>query len=780
VTTSVNQSAAQRFGSGKAVARVEDASLLTGKGVFTDDVSPAGMLHVLFLRSPYAHARIVSMDTAAAAAMPGVVAVFTGAQLEADGVKPLPVVANFVRPDGTPAVSPTRWPLAIDRVRYAGEAVAMVVAQTRDAAKDALEAIQVDYEDLPVVVDMDLALAPGAPIITPAAPDNISAQMHHGDKASATAAFEAAAHVVTLDLVNQRVSPASIEPRSVLAFTDAETGRLTIRMSTQMPTGMRDTLAGTVLGLPKEQVRVVVGDVGGGFGMKTGACTEDGAVAYAANKLKRPVKWIAERSEEFLTATHGRDIKTKASLALDANGKVLALRLHTLANTGAYSTGTGVAIQLLIGPWVVTSIYDIKVIDLTFTAVLTNTASTGAYRGAGRPEAIYIIERLMDEAARTLKLDPAELRRRNLIAPSQMPYKNAMAQTYDSGQFEKVLDRALELANWNDYPARHAASAAKGKLRGRGLASFLEWTGGNAFEEHVSITVSGDGYIEVVSATQAMGQGIVTSYAQLAVDIFGVPIEKVRVIQGDTDRANGFGSAGSRSIFTGGTAVKEGSQRTVDKARELAAEEMEVAAGDLEYNAGEFRIVGTDRKLDLFSLAAKQPQAQILMQSSSTVGGPTWPNGAHVCECEIDPATGEITLDTYAQVNDVGNVINPTIVIGQLEGGVVQGVGQALCEHHQYDNESGQLLTGSLMDYSLPRADIIPKFATEMDQSTPCLTNMLGVKGVGELGTIGATPATVNAVFDALVRAGVPLATVLKLQMPLTSDKIWAALKVRT
>ena len=766
---------ARRYGSGQAVRRIEDASLVTGHGVFTDDVAPAGVGHLMFLRSPYPHARIVSIDTSAATAMPGVAAVYTGAALVAEGVAPLPLAPMFQRPDGSPAVSPARRPLAHERVRYVGEAVAAVVAETRQAARDALEAIVVEYEELPAVVDLRAAVAPGAPALAPEAPDNIAARMCHGDAAAATIAFGAAAHVVRLTLENQRLSPAAIEPRSVLAAFDAASARLTVRLSSQMPTGVRDTLS-QVLGMPGEAIRVVVGDVGGGFGMKTGLYPEDAVVAHAARRLARPVKWIADRSEELLSAIHGRDIVSEAELALDAAGRVLALRVRTLSNAGAYATTTGIAIQLLIGPWVITSVYDIPTIDLELTSVLTNTASTGAYRGAGRPEAIYLIERLMDEAASRLGLDPAELRRRNMIRPDQMPYRNAMAQTYDSGRFEQLLDRVLVLSDWTGFGARRAASQARGRLRGRGLATFLEWTGGNAFEERVSVTVAADGYIEIVSATQAMGQGIATTYAQLAVDVFGVPIERVRIVQGDTDRANGFGSAGSRSLFTGGTAVRDGAQRTVDKARELAADALEVAAADLDYAGGEFRIVGTDRAIGLFDLAGRQPGRRIALDSSSTVGGPTWPNGAHVCECEIDPETGSVTLDTYVQVNDVGRVINPLIVTGQLEGGAIQGIGQALCEHHRYDPESGQLLTGSFMDYAMPRADILPRFTTEMDESTPCLTNPLGVKGVGELGTIGATPAAVNAVVDALRSAGVAHAA-SAIQMPLTSDRVWAVLQ---
>jgi aerobic carbon-monoxide dehydrogenase large subunit len=765
----------QRFGSGQSVGRVEDAALLRGKGRFVDDESIPGQAHLLFLRSPHAHARIRSVDTSAASAVPGVAAVLTGEDLVRAGVKPIPVRTALKRRDGTPAATPPRRGLAHEAVRYVGEAVAAVVAETREQAAEAIRRLEVDYEVLPAVVDPVQAVAPGAPRLCPEAPDNVCAEARHGDEAGAAAAFARAARVVSVDLVHQRLAPTPLEPRGVLASWDEAGGRLTVRLSSQMPTAVRSGLAES-LGMPPERIRVVVGDVGGGFGMKTGIYPEDVVVAHCARALRRPVKWRAERNEELLAATHGRDVRTRAELALDANGRALALRVRSAANMGAYPTNVGIAIQLLIGPWVSTSIYDIPVIDLDLRAVLTNTGTVSAYRGAGRPEAIYVVERLMDAAARELGLDPAELRRRNMIRPDQMPYRNAMGQTYDCGRFEAVLDRALVLADWRGFEARRAESARRGRLRGRGIATFLEWTGGNVFEERVVVTVSGEGDIEIVSATQAMGQGLATTYAQLAVDVFGVPIEKIRVVQGDTDRANGFGSAGSRSLFTGGSAVRVASERTVEKGRELAAEELEASLEDVEYAAGVFRVVGTDRALDLFELAAGQPSRRIAIDSTSSVSGPTWPNGCHVCEVEIDPDTGHVEVASYASVNDVGRAIHPVIVVGQLEGGAVQGIGQALCEGFVYEPESGQALTASLMGYALPRADMVPRFTTELDESTPCRTNPLGAKGVGELGTIGATPAVVNAVVDALASAGLGRRAEA-VEMPLTPERVWRALQ---
>jgi carbon-monoxide dehydrogenase large subunit len=767
----------QRFGSGRPVPRTEDEALLTGRGRFVDDHALPGQAHLAFVRSPHAHARIRSIDASAAAAATGVLAVLTGRDLLDAHVGGIPLRTAFKRRDGSPAAGPPRRALAHGEVRFVGEAVAAVVAETREQAREATSLVQIEYEELPAVVEAADAVAPGAPAVCPEAPDNVCAEARHGDAAAAARAFERAAHVVSLDLVNQRLAPTPMEPRGALAAFDEATGRLTVRLSSQMPTGARNGLA-EALGLAQDEVRVVVGDVGGGFGMKTGLYPEDITVAHAARALRRPVKWCADRTEELLAATHGRDVRSRAELALDADGRALALRVRSLANVGAYPSTVGVAIQLLIGPWVSTSIYDIKAIDLELKAVLTHTGTVAPYRGAGRPEAIYLVERLMDAAARELGLDPAELRRRNMIRPEQMPYRNAMGQTYDCGHFERVLDRALERSDWRGFEARRAESARRGKLRGRGIATFLEWTGGNAFEERVLVTVSGDGEIEIVSATQGMGQGLATTYAQLAVDVFGVPIERIRIVQGDTDRANGFGSAGSRSLFTGGSAVRVASERTVERARDLAAAELEASAGDMEYAAGVLRVVGTDRALSLFDLAARQPSRRIVVDSTSAVSGPTWPNGCHVCEVEVDPDTGDVAVVSYASVNDVGRAVNPVIVAGQIDGGAVQGLGQALCEEFVYERDTGQASTATLLGYALPRAAMIPRFATELDESEPSKNNPLGVKGVGELGTIGATPTVVNAVVDALAASGLGRRAEA-VQMPLTAERVWQALRQR-
>ncbi len=772
---------ATRFGSGHSVARMEDDALLRGQGRFTDDllaavpdVPDSALSHLVFLRSPHAHARIVSIDASTAGAMPGVLLIITGQDMVDAGCKPMAGVAGFARAAGAPLVSTVRRPLAHERVRFVGEPVVAVVAQSRELARDAAEAVLVEYEELPAVTELPEALA-GKALLCDGVSDNIVAETRFGKPDEAAQAFAAAAHVVKLDLIHQRLAALTIEPRVVLASWHAADARLVVRMSSQMPSGARNSIA-DVIGLDRKSVRVVVGDVGGGFGMKTGAYPEDIATAFCAHKLKRSVKWLADRSEEFLATTHGRDLYTRAEMALDVSGKVLALRVHSDANVGAYPTGTGVAIQLLIGPWVQTGVYDIQTIDYHFRAVMTNTMSTAAYRGAGRPEAIYTIERLMDEAARQIGMDRTALRRRNFVAPEQFPYKNAMGQVYDVGAFESVMDQGLNLADWSGFEARAAESAKRGKWRGLGLATFLEWTGGNQMEERVTISVQADGAIEVFSAVMPMGQGIATTLAQLVVDAFGVPIEKVRVILGDTDRGDGFGSAGSRSLFTGGSAMKIGAERTIAHGKALAAKQFEASEQDIVYAAGRFAVAGTDLSMGLFELAAQQPEQRIFMDSTSAAAGPSWPNGCHVCEVELDPATGEVAVISYASVNDVGRVVNPTIVRGQLDGGAVQGIGQALQEAVVYDAQTGQLLTGSLMDYTAPRAADSPLFKTEMDQSVPSKNNPLGVKGVGELGTIGATPAVVNAVADALARAGRgDLAP--RLQMPLSSARVWELLQ---
>ena len=771
-----NPNVAARFGSGQSVARTEDRTLLTGTGQYTDDFQPDGVQALVFLRSPYAHAKIISIDTANAEAADGVTAVFTGAGMKAAGVNPLPAIgAPWQRGDGEGAISPQRWPLAVDAVYFNGQPVCAVIADTEAQALQAIESIDVQYEALPTITSIQAALDDAAPRLVSDAPDNICAEMRHGDADAAAKLFSDAAHVVSIDLVNQRLAPSALEPRSVLSYID-DNKRLCVQMSSQMPTAMRDSLANGVLNMDVNDIRVMVADVGGGFGMKTGIYLEDAVVAFAARETGKPVKWISTRGEELLSAVHGRDLLTHAELALDENGKILAYRNLSDADIGGMANPTGVAIQLMIGPWVATSVYDMPVIDFHFRAILTNKSPTGAYRGAGRPEAIYTIERLMDEAARVLDIEPTELRRRNMVTPAQMPYTNAMQQTYDTGNFESMLDQGLELADWNNFDQRHQQSAARGKLRGRGLAAFLEWTGGTVFEENVIIDVKADGFVEASTALLPMGQGIATCFAQIVAEELNVPFEKVIVKHGDTDRLNGFGSAGSRSIFTGGSALQVASHRLIEKTKTLAAEHFECAETDVVFEDSSFSVAGTDVSIGWFELAATQPGGQIDINSVSSVKDSSWPNACHLCEVEIDPDTGKVDVVTYDNVNDVGKVVNPMIVTGQLEGGALQGIGQALCEEVVYDSESGQLQTGSLLDYNMPRADDTCFCQTVIDQSIPCLNNPLGLKGVGELGTIGATPAVANAVVDALLRNGVSREKAMALQMPMTPQKVWQVL----
>ncbi len=758
-----------KFGSGKAVQRVEDDRLLRGQGLYVDDATAAGTRHVCFVRSPYASADILSVDTSAAQQAAGVHLVLTGADLLAAGVPAMAKPINFKRPDGSPLQTPERHLLATTRVRFVGEPVAVVVADSIAQAQAAAELVDVSYEPRPVAADMAQALAPDAPLLADG-PDNICAQTHFGDTAAVNEAFAKAAHVTSLDIQHQRLAAITIEPRNSIATM--RDNRLEFRATSQAPTQMRAALSHH-LGLPVEAIRVVVGDVGGGFGMKTATYAEDLLTAYCAHRLGGAVKWVSTRSEDFLTSSHGRGVDTKIDIALDAEGKILALRFHNHADVGAYPTMAGVAIQVLIGPWVSTSIYDIPLIDATLTAVLTNRAPTGAYRGAGRPEAILSIERALDEAARAHGFDRLELRRVNIIPESKMPYTNAMGQTYDTGAFGRIFERGLTVAKVDDFESRATTSAQRGKWRGLGVASFLEWTSGNSFTEEVNIQILADGSVEVFTAVLPMGQGIQTSLTQLVADVFDLPAEKIRVVMGDTDRGNGFGSAGSRSIFTGGGAVSEGSTKALELARSLAAEALETAVEDLDYAQARFTVKGTDVAIELGDVAKLQAEQRIVVESSTTAGAPTWPNGCHVCEVEVNPETGECEVVAYSSVNDVGRVISPTIVRGQLDGGAVQGIGQALYENLIYETHGAQLISGSLMDYAVPHADVMQvDFVTEMDESIPCKTNVLGVKGVGELGTIGATPAVVNAIAHALARNGHGHKTP-QLQMPLTPLNVW-------
>jgi carbon-monoxide dehydrogenase large subunit len=760
-----------RFGAGQPVKRLEDQRLLTGKGQFIDDRPEDGALWLHVLRSPHAHAKIVSVDTKAAADMPDVKAVYTGADLIADDIGAIPTLSVFQRPDGSPMTVPPRRLLAHEIVRFSGEPVAAVVATSRLAAQTAAEAITVEYDVLPSVVDPLEATRPGAPAVWAEAPDNIVAAMSYGDAAAVEAAFANAAHKVSLDLVSQRLIPSAMEPRSTIAEVDKKTGRLMLHVQSQTPGSTRDVLAEAVLKRPKESVRVLVGDIGGGFGQKTNLYPEDGMVAYAAVKLGRKVRWRGDRTDEFVGGTHGRDLTSAAELALDVKGRVLAYRVRSVGCTGAYSSGAGNIIPLVLGPFVQSGVYDLPLIHYEVKTVMTNTAPVGAYRGAGRPEGVFVIERLLDTAARQIGIDPRAIRKVNYIKPAQLPYTNPVGQVYDSGAFAHMLERAAKLADWDGFAARKKAAKRKGLLYGRGLTSYIEWTGGRAHTEKVGLHATAEGRVILHSGTQAMGQGLQTTYTQMISESLGIPMDKIDIVQGDTDLATGFGSVGSRSLFVGGTAVAVSANDLIAKARNKASNLLEASVQDIEYRDGWLTVVGTDKRIGLFEIAKQEDGARLSVDSEGEVDGPSWPNGTHICEVEIDPETGVSRVVRYTTVDDVGIAMNPMLVTGQVHGGVAQGIGQALYEGVAYDGE-GQLLTASFQDYCVPRADDLPPIEVTLDESAPCRTNPLGAKGCGESGAIGGPPCVANGVMDALSELGIKTLTT-----PLTPMKVWQAIR---
>jgi carbon-monoxide dehydrogenase large subunit len=760
-----------RFGAGKPVKRLEDQRLLTGKGNFIDDKPEDGALWLHVLRSPHAHAKIKAIDTKAAVDMNGVAAVFTGADLIRDDVGTIPTLTVFMRPDGKPMTVPPRRLLAHEIVRFAGEPVAAVVASSRVLAQGAAEAIEIEYEVLPSVVDPREAIKPGAPLVWPEASNNIVAAMSYGDAAKVEEAFSKAAHKVSLDLVSQRLVPSAMEPRSTIAEIEKKTGRLLLHVQSQTPASTRDILADSVLKRPKESIRVLVGDIGGGFGQKTSLYPEDGIVAYAAVKLGKKIRWRGERTDEFVGGTHGRDLTSTGEFALDEKGRVLAYRVRSVGGTGAYSTGAGNVIPLVLGPFVQSGVYDLPLVHYEVKSVMTNTAPVGAYRGAGRPEGVFIVERLMDAAARQTGIDPRTIRKVNYVKPAQLPYTNAVGQVYDSGAFAHMLDRAVKLSDWDGFNARKRAAKKRGLLYGRGLTSYIEWTGGRVHNEKVSLHATAEGRVVLHSGTMAMGQGLQTTYTQMISESLGIPMDRIDVVQGDTDLATGFGSVGSRSLFVGGTAVAVSSNDLINKAREKASNLLETSVEDIEYRDGLLTVVGTDKRISLFEIAQKQDGAKLSVDSEGEVDGPSWPNGTHICEVEIDPETGVTRVVRYTTVDDVGRAVNPMLVTGQVHGGVVQGIGQALYEGVAYDAE-GQLLTASYQDYCLPRADDIPPIAVTLDESAPCRTNPLGAKGCGESGAIGGPPCIANGVMDALSEFGIT-----QLPTPLTPQKVWKAIR---
>jgi len=765
-----------RFGRGGSLPRQEDRRLLTGGGRYLDDLAFDNLAHAVFVRSPHAHARIVAVDTEAAKASPGVLAVYTGKDLvETHGLGAVPFRQLPPHPQATPLTPPPRYPLMPDVVRYVGDNVALVVAETLEQALDAAELVAVDYDVRDAVVEPTRAIAAGAPLLWEAAPNNVAGGWALGDEAAVDAAIAGAAHVSEIALINNRLVPNSMETRGCTCEFDAASGRYTLHIGVQMPHLLKTHLCDDIFGIPEERLRVVVPEIGGGFGMKVFCYPEYAAVMFAAGQLARPVRWRSLRSEAFISDIHGRDQVNRAQLAFDGEGQIVAMKVDSLGNMGAYIAYQGAFIPTISSFRVLSNTYHVPVLYARCRCVLTNTGPTDAYRGAGRPEAVYLTERLMDQAAAEMGLDPVELRRRNLVPKSAMPYTNATGMTIDSGDFPRMLEVALGAHDWAGFAARRAEAAGRGKLAGRGLAMYIEHTGRNEFTETVDIAVAGAGTVTVYSGTQEMGQGLKTSYVQLVAARLGIDPAAIEIVQGDTDRvASGGGSGGSRSLYVGGSATVVSTQALIEEGRRLAAEALEAAPADLEFAAGRYTVAGTDRAIGLFELAAAQPAAMFAVSETTTSGDLTWPNGCHVCEVEIDPDTGEIALTRFTAVDDVGTVVNHVIVDGQVHGGVAQGIGQALHERVAYDG-AGQILSGSLMDYAMPRAADLPFLTVVADETSPCTTNLLGAKGAGECGSTGAPPAVVAAVCDALKGHGV-----VHLDMPITAETVWRALTKST
>ncbi len=770
-----------QFGLAQPVRRVEDPRLLTGAGRYTDDVHLPGETHGVVLRSPYAAARLLRIDTAAALAVPGVLAVYTGADLRADGIGDLPCTIPLNNRDGSSRADTPRPALAVGQVRHVGDPVAFVVAETVQAARDGAEAVTVDYDALLSVTDLGAAMDPDQPAVWDHAARNICFDWETGEQAATDDLFAQAAHVTRLTVVNNRIIVASMEARGALASYDAGTGRWSLTTPTQGSWSLRTLLTDAVFKVPESSFRVVTPDVGGGFGMKLFLYAEHVLTCYASRKLGRPVKWASERSEAFLSDSAGRDNITRGELALDANGKFLAMRVRTVANMGAYLSTYAPFIPTGCATKVLASVYDFQAIYANVLGVFTNTVPVDAYRGAGRPESNYVVERLIDAAARDLNIDRVEIRKRNMVPQSAMPYTTAIGQRYDSGDFPSVLDNALRKADWAGFPARKAESERRGKRRGIGLAYYLEATGGGP-TERAEVRFAPDETVEVLVGTQSTGQGHETAYAMMTSHELGIPVERIRVIQGDSDEIpTGGGTGGARSLYSEGQAILLTTATVVEKGKQAASEHLEAAVVDIEFapqGGGRFSVVGTDRGVDIMSLAKIQRERAARGESATLLDAAevaeikahTFPNGCHVAEVEVDPDTGIITVPRYIVVDDVGHALNPMIVRGQVHGGVAQGIGQAVHERTAYDPESGQLLSASFMDYALPRAEDLPDIEVDL-MEIPCETNPMGVKGAGEAGAVGSPPALINALVDALVGAGVS-----HIDMPATPETVWKAI----
>ncbi len=765
----------KKFGIGQPAARFEDRRFLTGAGSYIDDENLPGQAVCVFLRSPYAHARIAGIELSGAQVADGVVGIFTGPDLRAAGIGDLPCMADAPNADGSPCYKPPRPALAIGRVRHVGEPVALIVAETRAQAQDAAEAILVDYEELPSVVETGAAMAEDAPRLWREAPDNRCFDWYAGDADATAAALDGAEHRVELELINNRLAPNSMEPRGTIA--SVEDGRMVLRVSCQGVHYIKRMLLNGVFDCAEEDIRVICKDVGGGFGAKIFCYPEYVAALHAARVLGRPVKWVAERGESFLSDSHGRDHVTRFEAGFDREFRFTGLRVSTIANLGSSLSPFAPFVATSAGVPMLSGCYRIPCALARVRGVFTNTAPVDAYRGAGRPEAIYAIERLMDAAARRLGVSPAELRRRNLIRAAEMPFRTVLGSHYDSGEFPQILERALEQSDWHGFEERRAQALNRNRLRGIGLASYIERCGGGA-PEQARLIVAADGRIHLHIGTMSNGQGHETAFRQILCEYLEIEPERINVVQGDSDIiVRGGGTSGSRSVPVGGAAIAACAKQLIASASGKAADALEVSAADIRFEAGRFHVAGTDRGLGFAEVAA---------HAAPPDGGPafdetysfapeqaTYPNGVHVVEVEIDPETGELDLARYTVVDDFGQVINPNLLLGQIHGGIAQGLGQALLEDCHYDPQSGQLLTASYMDYAMPRADD----CLDIDFSlrlVPCKTNPLGIKGAGEAGAIGAPPAIMNAVADALRDHGVD-----HVDMPATPQALWRAIRGR-
>jgi carbon-monoxide dehydrogenase large subunit len=765
-----------RYAIGQPVPRSEDPVLVSGKGRFTDDINLPGQAYCAIARSHYAHGIIRGIETAAAHAMPGVLGVCTAADLERGGVGPLPPRQVMNNRDGTPMLSPVRYVLATDKVRYVGDPIAAIVAATAAQARDAAEAVVVDIDPLPAVTSAREAAAPGAPLLYDDVPGNVGLDFHYGDSEKVAAAFAAAAHVARLELRNNRIVVNAMEPRAGVAEYEAERQHWTLHVPGQGVFGFRNYIAG-VFGVGRDKLRVITDRVGGSFGMKQPTYAEYYCIMHAARELGRPVKWTDDRSGSFLSDTHGRDAEATAELALDRDGHFLAVRLTIYGNLGATYGAPGPptrnAVRNTLG------VYKTPLIEVSTKCMFTNTTPVGAYRGAGRPEANYYMERLVDAAAAETGIDRVELRRRNHISPEAMPYKAPNGTTYDSGDFTNLLNQALDLADWDGFAARKAESRVGGRLRGRGISDYLELTGPPG-REMGGIRFEADGTVTIITGTLDYGQGHASPFAQVLSTRLGIPFQKIRLLQGDSDELiAGGGTGGSKSMMTSGTAIVAAGDKVVETGKQIAAHVLEAAVADIEFRAGRFVIAGTDRSIGIMELADKIRSGLKLpaelphsLDVKLVADGPpsAFPNGCHIAEVEVDPDTGTVEVVRYAFVNDFGTVINPLLVNGQAHGGIVQGIGQALHEHTIYD-EQGQLLTGSYMDYALPRAEDAPMF-THQFHPVPATTNVLGAKGCGEAGCAGGLPSVMNALVDALSEYGIT-----HIDMPATPERVWRAIQ---